>query len=114
MHWSTCGKLFLQNWRAVEQGIADLLSLYRWRWVHSRPALTQRGWRTPLAGAAGFPDFFALRPPRLIFIEVKTGAGRLSADQNTWRQLLAQVPAAEYYLWGAAELAGGKVQEVLR
>lgn len=104
----------MQQWRGVEQAIADLLSLYRWRWVHSRPARTQSGWRTALSGAAGFPDFHAVRPPRLLYIEVKSGAAKLSAEQNTWRQLLLQVPQVEHYVWGPAELASGVVQEVLR
>ena len=104
----------IQPWRGVEQGIADLLTLYRWRWVHSRPARTERGWRTALSGAAGFPDFHAVRPPRLLYIECKTGSAKLNPEQITWRQLLLQVPGVEHYVWGSKELAGGTVQEVLR
>lgn len=46
----------------------------------------------------GFPDLSMIRPPRLIFIEVKTEKGRLTRDQELWRDYLERCPGVEYYL----------------
>ena len=92
----------------------DLLRLHRWRFVHSRPARTEHGWRTALEGDAGWFDFAAMRGGRLLLIEAKSGRGRLSAEQMAWRAEALLVPCAEYYVWGREDLEGGTVERVLR
>lgn len=67
-----------------ERVIADALRLFGWRFVHQRPALTKRGWRTALTGDKGFPDFVAVRGQRLLFIEVKGDTGYPDAEQRAW------------------------------
>lgn len=104
----------IATWRGLEEGISALLRLYGWRWMHQRPAQTQRGWRTALEGDPGFPDFLAARRGRLLFIEAKSGRGRLSPAQVAWREAISLSSCAEYHLWGRDDLESGKVQEVLR
>jgi len=48
---------------------------------------------------AGFPDEVLLRPPRLIFAELKSERGKLKPDQEAWLDALRQVPGVEVYLW---------------
>ena len=68
--------------------VEDLLNLYRWRWVHFRPAQSERGWRTPIRGGGpdgfkgkGLPDYIAVKASRLLFIELKSEKGKLSKAQ---------------------------------
>jgi hypothetical protein len=62
------------------------------------------GWRVyhtydSRRSAAGFPDLVAVRGPRLVVAELKTAAGKTSADQNEWLAALAAVPGVEVYEW---------------
>ena len=47
----------------------------------------------------GFPDLVLLRPPRLIFAELKSEKGRVREYQEHWLNALRQVPQVETYLW---------------
>lgn len=49
---------------------------------------------------AGFPDLCMARSDRLIFAELKTETGELTADQSNWIEDLRKVgPPVEVYLW---------------
>lgn len=71
--------------------IEDLLDTFKWRWTHSRPALSMKGWRTPIAGHKGFTDYVAVRDGTCLFIELKSEDGKLSEEQNEWRIELERV-----------------------
>ena len=47
----------------------------------------------------GFPDLTMVRPPRVLFVELKTASGRLSASQRHWGEMLARCPGVEYAAW---------------
>ena len=47
---------------------------------------------------AGFPDLVLVRPPRLIFAELKSTSGTLSAEQKTWLDQLAECNV-EVHVW---------------
>jgi hypothetical protein len=40
-----------------------------------------------------------VRPPRLIFAELKSESGQVRANQTEWLDVLRLLPAAETYLW---------------
>ena len=43
--------------RELQDAVIQLARLLGWRVAHFRPAMTTRGWRTPVsADGAGFPD----------------------------------------------------------
>lgn len=69
---------------AFASQVEDLLRLYHWRWTHFRPAQTYKGWRTPLSGDKGLPDYICVRPPRLIFAELKDQYSKPSPEQEAW------------------------------
>lgn len=81
---------------AWENQVIHLARLYRWRVAHFRPAHTAQGsWRTPVsADGAGWPDLTLVRPPELLFVELKADKARLSAEQRTWLEALGQVADA--------------------
>src|SRR5256885_11723762 len=80
--------------RDFERGVLETLRLFGWRFTHFRPAKTEKGWRTPLSGDAGFPDIVAVRSNRVIWIELKAEKGRLSDEQGHWLAPLWYVAAA--------------------
>jgi len=79
--------------------VEGLLIVDGWLFVHSRPALTSKGWRTALTGNEGFPDYIATREGRLIFIELKSKTGNLVPEQYELLYELSKVSSAEVYLW---------------
>jgi Holliday junction resolvase len=62
---------------------------FGWRFYH-----TLNSW----GSAKGFPDLVLVRPPRLLFVELKSDKGKVKPEQIEW---LADLRAskAEAYLW---------------
>jgi len=58
--------------------------------MHPRPARTLHGWRTAIAGYAGYPDYTAVRPPRVLFIELKDEVKKSTPEQEEWLRLLEE------------------------
>ena len=84
-----------------------------WIVAHFRPALTQRGWRTPVqADGKGFPDLVLVRD-RVIFVELKRESGKPTRDQRVWMEKL-EAAGAEVYLWKPSHLRSGEIEETLR
>lgn len=50
--------------------------------------------RTP----SGFPDLLAVRPPRVLVVELKRETSRLREEQGWWADDLARCPGIEYLL----------------
>lgn len=87
---------------AFQGRIIDLAKLTGWRAHAERPAQFRDGrWATHIQGHAGFLDLVLLRPPRLIFAEVKRSLkGRQATpEQQIWLTQLSAVPGVEVYLW---------------
>ena len=60
---------------------------------------------------AGFPDLVLVRPPRVIFAELKVKKGKLSNPQKFWQKELIECPGIEYYVWRPSDL--DSIEEVL-
>lgn len=54
----------------------------------------------------GFPDLTLTKPPRLMYAELKTEKGVLSARQKRWIDLLSGCPQVEVYVWRPSDLDG--------
>lgn len=61
------------------------------------------GWRTyhtrvSFGSAKGFPDLVLIKPPRLVFAELKSDGGAIKPEQQEWITDL-EVSGVEAYLW---------------
>lgn len=67
-----------------QQTVIEMAQVLGWRVVHFRPARTTTGWRTPVEGdGAGWPDLILVRD-RIVFLELKTATGKVTAEQAAW------------------------------
>ncbi len=79
-----------------QRTVLDLAKVMGWRIAHFRPAMTTRGWRTPVAAdGAGFPDLYLVRE-RGLFLELKREKGKLSEDQIVWIRALLNAQVEVY------------------
>ena len=74
-------------------------------WYYYHPFLSKYSER-------GFPDLTLLRPPRLIFAELKSEKGKLTESQARWLWELRKVPGVEVYIWRPRHIE--HIAEVLR
>jgi hypothetical protein len=103
----------------LQSAVIECARLLGWRCAHFRPAKTERGWRTPVQGdGKGFPDLVLvhMRQRRVLFVELKSAAGVVAAEQQDWLQRLmfAAGPNLGVYLWRPADWICGEVERVLR
>lgn len=63
---------------------------------------------------SGFPDLVLVRAPRIVFAELKSAQGSLTAEQKEWMASLAACPSVETCLWGPADWLDGTIEKVLR
>jgi VRR-NUC domain len=77
-----------KQWQAT---VVDAARLLGWKVFH--PYDSRRS-------EPGWPDLTLVRPPRLVFVELKVH-GRLTGAQRRWLSLLAAC-GAEAYLWRGA------------
>ncbi|OYT68436.1 MAG: hypothetical protein CFK48_11590 [Armatimonadetes bacterium CP1_7O] len=92
--------------RDFQVQVVALARLTGWRVYHSRPAQYGNGrWHTPLQGDVGLPDLILCRPPRLLFVELKSERGRVRAEQQAWLDALQACNGVEVYLWRPSDWA---------
>jgi hypothetical protein len=60
----------------------------------------------------GFPDLCMVRPPRLLFAELKTDAGKIRPEQIPWNDAINSIPGIPCYLWRPKDWE--RIVEVLR
>ena len=104
-----------------EQFQSQVIELARysgWKCAHFRGVRIQRKngtvyYQTPVqADGAGFPDLVLLRPPRIIYAELKSDKGRASPEQDEWLRALAECSGNEVYLWRPRDL--DEIENVLK
>jgi hypothetical protein len=83
--------------------VLELARLRGWADYH---ALDSRG------SEPGWPDLALCRPPRVVFAELKSETGRVSAAQRRWLDLLGQCPGIETHVWRPGDWP--RIVEVLR
>jgi hypothetical protein len=66
-------------------------------WRHFHTASSKRS-------EPGLPDSVMVRPPRVVFAELKVPPNKPTAEQLNWLDDLKQCPGVEAYLWGPADL----------
>ncbi|MCS7310962.1 MAG: VRR-NUC domain-containing protein [Armatimonadetes bacterium] len=85
------------------QAVRELAELQGWLCYHT--------WNS-VHSPAGFPDLVLVRPPRLVFAELKVGRNRPTSAQQDWLHLLSACPQVEVYLWTPADWE--QIERVLR
>jgi hypothetical protein len=101
----------------LQQAIIELAHTLGYRCAHFRPALVKVGgvltYRTPVsADGKGFFDLIltSKQRGRVIAIECKSGKGKLSPDQEVWRDEWA----GEYYLVQPCDYLDETVTKILQ
>lgn len=83
---------------AFQSSVIEFAQMHGWKMAHFRPAMTSKGWRTPVtADGRGFPDLVLVRD-RVVFAELKGTDGRLRPEQRDWLDALSAA-GCEAYLW---------------
>jgi hypothetical protein len=67
--------------KQFQRQVEQLAKLLGWVYYHT--------WRS-IHSPAGFPDLVLVKPPKIIFLELKTGKNKLSPAQAEWLELLTQ------------------------
>ncbi len=92
--------------RELEACVVRLAGLFWWRVYHTRDS---RG------SAKGFPDLTMVRPPRLVFAELKSERGRLTIEQAEWLRAIEDTfGKPETYVWRPADWMSGAIEELLK
>ena len=77
-----------------------LAKLHGWLVMHTRAVEIRPGvWKTPLTGHPGYPDLTLVHSTRgVIFAELKSSIGKLSASQELWFGKLSEA-GMEIHVW---------------
>lgn len=110
----------------LQNHVIDAAQKLGWRIAHFRPALTSKGWRTPVeADGKGFPDLCMAHPiqRRIVFAELKRMKGTIEPEQREWLQVLGAITdievgerdwqLAEVYVWRPSDWSSGRIERVL-
>ncbi len=76
--------------KAFMSTVLDFAKLTHWMTYHAHDSRRSQ---------PGFPDIVMIRPPRLLFCELKSETGQLSQAQQHWLALLRLVPCIETFVW---------------
>ena len=85
--------------------VKDLAVLLGWKFYHPWLAIhSERGW----------PDVTLVRPPRIIFAELKSEKGKVTDKQQAWLDILREVPGVEVFVWRPTDADWEEIKEALR
>lgn len=69
------------------QSIIELAKTFHWLVEHKRPAMLVNGeYRTAIQGDKGGPDLVLARAGVFLLVELKSQKGKLSREQEEWRE----------------------------
>lgn len=84
----------------LQNQIIDRAKTYKWWWWHDKDSRLNN---------SGLPDLILIRPPRLIFAELKRQRAHLRPAQKVCLQLLRQIPCIEVNVWRPIDLLNGTI-----
>lgn len=89
--------------------VLDMAATLHLRTAHFRPAQTAQGWRTPVQGdGKGFPDLVLVGRGGVLYRELKSAAGALSAEQDAWLFDLSMA-GQNTGVWRPVDLRSGRI-----
>lgn len=83
-----------------QESVIALAKLSGWKVAHFRPALTEKGWRTPMQGDKGFPDLVLARRGVILFAELKVKGRRVTNEQAEWGAAIGD----HWYVWRPSDM----------
>lgn len=89
--------------KAFQQQIVDLAKLTGWLCHHTHDSRRSE---------PGFPDLVLVRPPQVLFVEIKTEAGALRPEQEVWLSALRECPGVQAEVWRPSDWQS--IEETLR
>lgn len=92
------------------RNVIDLCRLLHLHVHHCRPARTERGWRTPIQGHAGFPDVVIAGRGGVLFRELKNDTEKPTDAQVAWLMALGVGSG----IWRPADWVSGLVHTEMR
>ena len=96
-------KLMVESERDFQREVIKIAESLGWYVNHALPGKGRNKHLTLFIGKRGFPDLVLCRPPRLIFVELKSETGKVSTDQQEWLKAL-RACGVEVYVWRPSEL----------
>jgi len=101
--------------RAFMRRVLRFAKAHGWKAFHPAPARFGHAWRTPYAGnGQGFPDLVLVRPPQVLFVEVKCGGRTPTPAQREWLSALGQCTAVHACVWRESDWDAGVIQKILQ
>ena len=94
----------------LQRAIIELAELLKWRVYH----VSNVKGRLRSGTGVGFPDLVMVRPPRLIFAELKSAKGVLTTEQQQWMNAIWGTLGVEGHVWRPAQWFDGTIEGVLR
>ena len=79
-----------------QKEVVGLATMLGWKVYHSYDSRRSTG--------KGFPDLVMVKPPRLLFIELKTETGKIKPEQFAWGRALSLCPGVEYAVWRPSQM----------
>jgi hypothetical protein len=96
-------KLMVESEREFQREVVQRAKSLGWFIFHALPGQGRNKHLTLFIGKRGFPDLVLCRPPRLLFVELKSEKGKVSNDQREWLDAL-RACGVEVYVWRPSEL----------
>jgi hypothetical protein len=100
---------------ALQDAVIELANYLGFMVHHCRPGRRADGsWVTAITGDPGYPDLCLVKPPRVLFVELKSAKGGTSMEQDEWLDALRNCPGVETYVFRPADWSSGRIERVLR
>ena len=80
--------------RELQRVIVDYIYRGRWDYYHTA---------NPRFSLRGFPDLVIIRPPEILFVELKAERGRVSPEQKAWLDQL-EACGLETHVWRPSDI----------
>jgi len=95
--------------------VIQMAKTFGWLVHHQRPGRMADGrWRSSIQGHKGFPDLVLAHPQKykLYFVELKSETGKLSTEQEYWRDAICVSLPYHWAIWRPSDI--DTIEEVLR
>ena len=98
----------------LQDAVAEYAQTLGYMVAHSRPARTDKGWRTAWSyDGKGYFDLTLIGRGRVVFAEIKAAGKKQTPDQLRWYEH-AIVHGLDVVVWWPKDWLNGTIEEYLR